>query len=568
MLLYGFIQNFNRGYCISAFILSLLIFTVLITYLYSIYSHRKYAKKYRDLLNREELFDILCTNINDVFIIYNLGKHNYEYISPNIERIYGINVKQFRENSLDIIDFTDPCCKKRLESIFTTNILTNYCEMECEFKKRSTGQLHWIALRIYPIINKKKVSRYICCVSDLTREKQSQQILKNAFINAQKANEAKKEFLSHMSHELRTPINAIIGMAKIAENSPEDQVRVLNCLDKITISSKNLLEIINNILDMAKIDSNKLKLSYKAFCLSESMNYIASIFRNEAELNRQSFELAVSGLGDRLRLEQILTNCLSNSFKFTPSGGKIRLELCEEEHHANKALYRFTVSDNGKGMSEDFMDRLFIPFEQEDSSIARRYEGSGLGMSITKDLVTLMGGNIKVASRLGEGAVITIDIVFEIAGAGAEAEAEVMQDGKEAKTYDFTGRRALIVEDNEINQEITCELLKYVKMSVEVAGNGYEAIKLFTNSFARYYDLIIMDLQMPGLNGYDTARAIRGCSHPDADTIMIIALSADAYAEDITFNMENGMNYYVAKPIEPDNFYALLSRIFTVAEAD
>jgi CheY-like chemotaxis protein len=271
-------------------------------------------------------------------------------------------------------------------------------------------------------------------------------------------------------------------------------------------------------------------------------------------------------IGDRLRLEQILVNCLSNAIKFTPSGGKITLEVMEAERHVNKVLYRFIVTDTGKGMSEDFIDRLFIPFEQEDTSIARKYGGSGLGMSITKNLVSLMGGNIKVTSNLGKGTVLTIDIVFEISDLSKEEPD--LQAEKETKAFDFTGRRILIVEDNEINQEITCEILKSVHASVEIAKDGYSALKLFTDASCGYYDLIIMDVQMPGLNGYETAKAIRKSGHPDADTIIIIAMSADTYADDLTFNSDSGMNYHMAKPIDLDYLYSLLNNIFTKDSGD
>jgi PAS domain S-box-containing protein len=528
------------------------------------YWEKKYAQKNQSLYDREELFNSLCSNINDVFIIFHLEKCIYEYISPNIERVLGYDSKTFIENPLAFFDFTDKSCKEELVSLFKTNIQTTYFEKECELRNKSTGQLNWISFRFYPVMKNLKVIRYICCISDLTKTKQSQQILKNAFINSQKANEAKKEFLSHMSHELRTPINAIMGMAQIASNSPEDIEKVTNCLNKITISSKNLLDIINNILDMAKIDSNKLMLTYEAFNLVDCLNTFSSIIRTQTDLNGQKFELILNNIhsidliGDRLRLEQILNNCVSNAVKFTPTGGELLLEVSEMESHANKVLYRFRIIDNGIGMSEDFINRIYIPFEQEDSSITRKYGGSGLGMSITKDLVTLMGGNIKVTSSQGVGTTIIIDLVFTISN-NITNETKVCKDKK--TDYDFTGSRVLVVEDNEINLEITCEQLKNVNARVETALNGYEAIHKFTTSPKGYYDLILTDVQMPELNGYETAKAIRSSEHPDAGIITIIAMSADAYADDVTLNADGYMNYHMIKPIDIKCFYSLLKRV-------
>jgi len=562
LLLNNMIFNLYKGDGCS---ISIIIIHVIIFLVFLIYWDKHYRRKKRSIDYREELFNSLCSNIDDAFVIYHLKKKEFEYISPNIERIFGISVKALKEEPENFLKFTDIKRKDEIRSFFTTNILSNNYETECEYCHPVTNKVKWIEIRFYPVYNNFKVIRYICCVSDLTRIKKSQEMLTNAFLNSQKANEAKKEFLSHMSHELRTPINQIIGMSRIATDSILDKEKIANCMDKITTSSNDLLKIINNILDMVKIDSDKLRLSKEPFHLIEFLNSFLAISRTQTEMKQQEMDLVLADIkdnyiiGDSLRIGQILSNCVSNSTKFTQTGGKIKLEICEVERHNNKALFRFTITDNGKGMSEDFMDRLFIPFEQEDSSISMKYGGSGLGMTITKNLVMLMGGTIRASSKVGIGTSIIIDIIFQIPCSSADS-ASIHNN---IVGYDFTGHRVLVVEDNDINLEITCELLKKVKVTIETATNGYEALELFKASAVGYYEVIIMDVQMPGLNGYETAKAIRSSLHQDANDILIIAMSADTSLEDTSFNLDCGINNHLSKPIDLDYLYSLLQRVFT-----
>ena len=376
-------------------------------------------------------------------------------------------------------------------------------------------------------------------------------------LDVQKANEAKKEFISHISHELKTPINAIIGMIQIASLSLQDCEKAKGYLTKINITSNNLLNLINNILDVSNVDSDKLILTKEPFYFSEVLTLFSSMMNAQAELSNQDFVFIMDKieddylLGDSLRLNQIFGNCLSNSFKFTPPGGKIKLEVSEIEKHANNALFRFIISDTGKGMSEEYIEHMFNPFEQEDNTISRNYGGTGLGMSIAKNLLSLMGGNISVTSKVNVGTIITIDIKFDIY---KDTQEQTVEKEREA---DFTlshsaEKRVLVVEDNLINSEITCSLLKLIKVEVESAMDGYEAIKLFENSKTGYYDVILMDLHMPELNGYETTKAIRKSVHPDAKNIYIIMMSADSIEQNIS-NMEYGINDYITKPINIEN---------------
>lgn len=541
-------------FIISAFIL-----------IYSLYIMKKFKSLYRSLYYREELFNALCTNQDDILLVYRFDGHLIEYVSPNLQRVYGISVRNFKRNPFIIFSQMGPALRAELTSYFTESPLTTNKVLEFEIFNPVLKSMVNLVTRIYPIYNKQTLTHYILSVSDVTNEKQTQQALRDALVNAQQANEAKKEFLSHMSHEIRTPLNAINGMAQIAMKSLEDLQKVEDCLYMISDSSQKLVSIVNNILDMSKIDSNKLILNQEAFLLDHMLFELSDFINSQAEQNRLKFSLIMKPIthnhliGDSLRLSQVIYNCISNSLKFTPSGGVIRLEAEEKEVYGNKVLICFTITDTGKGMSEDYIQRLFVPFEQEDSSIACKYGGTGLGMSITKNLVTLMSGDIHVSSKLGEGTSIAIQIPFDI------YEADSLPPQKEMNAnyseYNLMACNVLVVDDNEVNTRVICELLKYGRIKVDTADCGREALRLFEASAPGYYQIIFLDIQMPDMNGYETAHKIRSSGHPDASRIKIVAMSADSYAEDVSRSLTSGMNYHIAKPINIDQLYQLISKI-------
>ncbi len=525
----------------------------------------KFRKMYRSLYYREELFNSLCTNLDDILLIYRIDGYLLEYVSPNLERLYGISVRNFKRNPFIILNQMSASVREEIKSYFTTNLLITNKVIEFEMFNPVLKKMVSLIIRIYPVYNKQILDRYIISISDITTEKQTQQVLRDALMNARQANEAKKEFLSHMSHELRTPLNAINGMAQIAISSMEDRQKVESCLHKISDSSQKLISLVSNILDMSKIDSNKLILNQEQFLLDHILYELSDLMCTQAEMNRLKFNLVLKKLehnhliGDPLRLNQIISNCISNSLKFTPAGGYIRLEAEEQGVYGNKAMFCFTITDTGKGMSEEFIERLFIPYEQEDSSITRKYGGTGLGMSITKNLVSLMSGSIQVSSKLGQGTVITILIPFEIYE-DASAYPKKLSVPKQ-REYDFTGCNALVAEDNEVNKEIINEFLKYARIRVDSAECGREAYDKFITSAPGYYKMIFMDIQMPDQTGYETAAQIRASQHPDAKEICIIAMSADAYPEDVTKSLEGGMNYHIAKPLDMEQLYQLIDQI-------
>ena len=527
--------------------------------------------------------------------------------------------------------------------------------------------------------------------------KRQQKILQDALLVAQKANDAKRDFLSRMSHEIRTPMNAIIGMSAIAFNYLDDKKRTADCLSKITFSSKHLLMLLNDVLDMSKIENGKLNIRQELFDLKNLVTSLADINYGLATAKGLSFEIVISGfkdellLGDSMRVNQILLNLLSNAIKFTPKGGSVRLEIRMLRSASDKIWLRFIVKDSGIGMKKEFLEHLYEPFEQADNGIARKYGGTGLGMAITKNLVAIMDGTIEVESQEGAGTTFMVDLPFGVSKVDKKTAAEMEEmrvlvvdddndtcehaavllkgmgvnvdwalngfeaiekvrsaceddgrcydvcfidwcmpelDGIETarrmrsyvgpdvliiiisaydwsgieeqakaagvnafiakpffasnlyntlltvsrkpelgfsavgnkETYDFGGKKVLLVEDNELNMEIASELLKFVNLQVEHAENGKVAVNIFRNSKEKEYALIFMDIQMPLMNGYDAARCIRSSEHPAAGTIPIIAMTANAFNDDVQAAFDAGMNGHLAKPIDVEVLYKTIAR--------
>ena len=527
--------------------------------------------------------------------------------------------------------------------------------------------------------------------------KRQQKILQDALLVAQKANDAKRDFLSRMSHEIRTPMNAIIGMSAIAFNYLDEKKRTADCLSKITFSSKHLLMLLNDVLDMSKIENGKLNIRQELFDLKNLVTSLADINYGLATAKGLSFEIVISGfkdellLGDSMRVNQILLNLLSNAIKFTPKGGSVKLEIRMLRSASDKIWLRFIVKDSGIGMKKEFLEHLYEPFEQADNGIARKYGGTGLGMAITKNLVAIMDGTIEVESQEGAGTTFMVDLPFGVSKVDKKTAAEMEEmrvlvvdddndtcehavvllkgmgvnvdwalngfeaiekvrsaceddgrcydvcfidwcmpelDGIETarrmrryvgpdvliiiisaydwsgieeqakaagvnafiakpffasnlyntlltvsrkpelgfsavgnkETYDFGGKKVLLVEDNELNMEIASELLKFVNLQVEHAENGKVAVDIFRNSKEKEYALIFMDIQMPLMNGYDAARCIRSSEHPAAGTIPIIAMTANAFNDDVQAAFDAGMNGHLAKPIDVEVLYKTIAR--------
>ena len=389
---------------------------------------------------------------------------------------------------------------------------------------------------------------------------------------AEQASIAKSEFLSRMSHEIRTPMNGIIGMTEIARQNSNDSEKVDDCLKKVSLSSKHLMSLINDVLDMSKIESGKIQLKNELFDLRLFLENIENIYSVQAEEKGIDFDISLSGkidkfiVGDSLRLNQILTNLLSNAFKFTPNGGKIVLGIGELKHEEDTVLLRFSVKDTGIGIKEENLEKIFEAFEQENAEISHKFGGTGLGLSIVRRFSELMGGSVTVHSEYGKGAEFSVDLPFGVTENSQmldwKTDKTADQSGIENKTYDFSGKHILLAEDNELNREIAVELLGAgTGAIIDEAEDGEMAVDIFAASEVNYYDLILMDIQMPHMDGFEATRRIRAMERPDAAKVPIFAMTANAFAEDEEKSRQAGMNAHLSKPLEISAVLAAMNEI-------
>ena len=442
---------------------------------------------------------------------------------------------------------------------------------ECEMRVLLQGEYRWVRMQFMKIDDKNRIPRTMAVIiTDVqeshSRGDQMEAVLKDACRTAMEANKAKSVFLSSMSHDIRTPMNGIIGMTQIALQHLEERERVEDCLKKIDESSRHLMELINEVLDMSRIESGNKILLAEPVQLQELIKGVITVCQPEILEEHQKLTVDIDELGedcvmvDPVRLRQIFTNILSNAVKYTPAGGKIYVEAHKlPEKVKDGTCYQFKIRDNGIGMSEEFQQKLFEPFTREDNSMTNAKQGTGLGLSIVKSVVMMMGGTIEVDSVQGKGTTFTI--VLPLPGVdGSVAEKKETSETTEDTGLMFDGHRILLAEDNEINREIACELLENRGLMVESAQNGEEAFEKVRSNEEGYYELILMDIQMPGMNGYDATRAIRNLESAYAKNIPIIALTANIFEDDIMKAIDSGMNEHITKPMDMRVVEKILSK--------
>ncbi|MBD5626550.1 MAG: response regulator [Desulfovibrio sp.] len=702
------------------------------------YTHRLESARMAEVAYQERLFRLLGENIDEVFLIAD-GAGALDYVSVNSGRILGIPAAELREEPERLYGLFEAPVAAWLKGLVlqfhsrhpSERDVTLYPGEDSAMELRLPSGGRFFKVRVYPIWVGDNFQRTILVLNDQTEAIRSRQALNDALQNARTANSAKSSFLSHMSHEIRTPMNAIIGMTTIALSHMDNPARVEDCLGKIALSSRHLLGLINDVLDMAKIEEGKLSINREPFDLKESLRSLATLVMPQVEARGLNFDILVHDevpehlVGDALRLNQILLNLLSNSIKFTPAGGTVALTVREVMARDTSVRLQFVVRDTGIGMNREALERLYRPFEQASAATAARFGGTGLGMAITQNLITLLGGTIQVESEEGKGTEFTVELPFRVAEGAAEGErcelgplrvlvvdddqgtcehADLLldkmgmtvswtlngndalrvlheahdkgedfdicvidwkmpeMDGKElarriraeigashiililASAYDYSvieeearavgvdafipkpffasslyhtlctvtrraaargdapqalageaqaavapagdatretapapgpapeapaekggmGRfdfsdcRLLLAEDNEFNQEIACEFLDMVGATVDVAANGREAVEKFRASAPGTYACILMDVQMPEMDGHEATRAIRALPRPDAQTVPILAMTANAFDDDVTAALAAGMDGHLAKPLDVQAMYRLM----------
>lgn len=435
-------------------------------------------------------------------------------------------------------------------------LVTQEGSFECELRAMLQGSYRWVRLQFVRLDERDVIPRTMAVIFTDVQEShnhsdQMEAVLKDAYQTAVEASQAKSIFLRSMSHDIRTPMNGIVGMTQIALQHLGDAERVEECLRKIESSSDYLMRLLNEVLDMSRIESGNTILHEEPVVLRELLTEVLDVLRPEMRGARQ--ELVVESellegervMADPVRLRQVFTNILSNAVKYTPDGGRVRVRARRLSEDAEKGnCYQFRFEDNGIGMSEKFQKQMFEPFAREDNSMTNAKQGTGLGLSIAKAMVTKMGGTIEAESTQGVGTTVTVTLPLHPA---EEASQGVEKPEEELR---FDGHRILLVEDNELNREIACELLRDRGLTVETAIDGVDAVERFRASAPGYYELILMDIQMPRLNGYGATRAIRELPGEYAQNIPIVALTANIFQEDAMEAMESGMNAHIAKPID------------------
>ena len=664
-------------FCIAAFLISFIIQK----------GRTNLRKKDTEILYRDELFQKLSMNVDDVFLMLDAKTYQADYVSPNAEKLLGITVEQIRKD-ICVLGKLDPENSRDSEKNYLEEIQVHeQKEWDFEYIHLKTGEKRWFHnIAMCSEVNGKK--KYILVMSDRTDDWKMNQALSEAVRAAETANKAKSTFLSNMSHDIRTPMNAIIGFTTLAVSNIDDQKRVRDYLGKILSSSNHLLSLINDILDMSRIESGKIHLEETEVSLSDVLHDLKTII--SGQIHAKQLELYMDAMDvtnedvycDKTRLNQVLLNLLSNAVKFTPAGGTVSVRLKQLPGTAKgSALYEIQVKDNGIGMSQEFVKKIFSPFERERTSTVSRTQGTGLGMAITKNIVDMMGGTIEVQTAQGKGTEFIVRLPFriqpeqhriekiaELEGlkalvvdddfntcdsvtkmlvrvgmrsewtlSGREAVLRVRQSMElgdafhayiidwrlpdmngievtrqirslgddtpiiiltaydwsdieaEAKAAgvtafcakplfmsdiretlmtaigqsqagaedsilpeagsDFRGRCILLVEDNELNSEIAVEILNEYGFLVDTAKNGAEAVEKVKNSTPGNYDLVLMDVQMPVMNGYEATKEIRALDNPALAGITILAMTANAFDEDRKKALKCGMDGFLSKPI-------------------
>ncbi|MCQ2982763.1 MAG: ATP-binding protein [Treponemataceae bacterium] len=513
-------------------------------------SHREHQKELKRYLSA----------VNCGIIQYSRAARSISFANDMALKMFGFSsLEELKTNSTHGFERNVPAEDVRRLTQLVSTLKTENDVAECEFQlTRRDGTTGAFLATVRMLMNDGQEPIIQLSIIEVTSYRE----LHARLDAAEQANQAKTVFLNNMSHDIRTPMNAIIGYTDLIRTHLDDQNRVLDYLSKISASSQHLLNLINDVLDMSRIESGKVAIEESENNLTDLIEGIRTMVKSSVLEKQLTLVIPPEPLKnpdvwcDRLRINRILLNCLGNSIKFTESGGTVGVSVAQiSDPVQGKASYQFKVWDTGIGMSPEFLEHFFEPFEREQNSTVSGIQGTGLGMSITKNIVDLMGGKIAVTSEKGKGTEITITLELRTAAVKKPVPAE--PEGPAAG--DIKNLYVLLAEDNLLNREIATVILEDAGATVDVAENGLEAVKKVEGCTGKLYDLILMDIQMPVMNGYQASREIRGLSDPAKAAIPIIAMTANAFEEDKRRALESGMNAHIAKPIQIDAVFETIA---------
>ena len=516
-------------------------------------SRTKLRRKDTEIQYKDELFSKVSRNIDDVFLMMDVVRAKTDYISPNIERLLGLSIEEVRKD-VHVLDRLHPqdLLDQKVERL-TGLQRDEQREWDFEYIHQKTKERRWFhVIAMGSVVGNRE--KYIFVLSDRTEDRKANEALSAAVHAAETANRAKSTFLSNMSHDIRTPMNAIIGFTTLAVSNIDQKDKVRDYLTKILASSNHLLSLINDVLDMSRIESGRIHLEESETNLSEVLHDLKTII--SGQIHAKQLELYMDAMDvtdedvycDKTRLNQVMLNLLSNAIKFTPAGGTVSVRLRQlPGTRVETANYEIRVKDTGIGMSPEFAAKIFEPFERERTSTVSKIQGTGLGMAITKNIVEMMGGTIEVKTEKEKGTEFILVLPMRI---GAAKPQQPESDSLlPAASEDFRGKHILLVEDNELNREIAVEILSEYGFVVDTAENGAIGVEKIATAAPATYDLVLMDVQMPVMNGYEATRQIRALSDPLRANILILAMTANAFDEDRRNALAAGMNGFLSKPI-------------------
>lgn len=511
--------------------------------------------------NRVKFYNAFGNNPRTAYIFVSEKDFRALYATPNLELVTGIKQEDLKTD-IDLLNKLIPRSEAReIQRKLKKWDRREVFSSEMNYSRKGEKDIHHGKAEVH---YSPKAGGYILSLSNITEEYENRREIESRLLTAQKESQSKTDFLSQMSHEIRTPMNGILGMLSLLKAHLGDRSAAEEYLAKTENLSHFLLTLINDILDMSRIESGKVQLEEVPFSLEQMAEKLDSMFRSTAEakginwkIEMQDFDVKYV-IGDEMRLSQVIINFISNANKFTPPGGTVKVLFRQMDRIGNDLHFMIRVSDTGKGIKEDFLSKIFRPFEQEDASTAHNYGGSGLGMAIADSMVKLMDGQILVESEEGKGTEFSVYLSLPVAEQTVEKENEVFPNEEEnperarvLEGFTLKGIRILLAEDNDINAEIAMEILAMEGAILTRACDGNEAVKLFGESQPYTFDVILMDIQMPGMDGWEATRVIRKMEREDAN-LPILAMSANAFLEDKRKSQESGMNAHINKPVDYD----------------